>query len=47
MNKKYDLTGQRFGKLTVISESPNKKWGQKCGFANVIAVILLKSVAVI
>ena len=29
MNKKYDLTGKRFGKLTVISESPNKKWGQR------------------
>ena len=43
MNKKYDLTGKRFGKLTVIGESPNKKWGQrlwvcKCDCGNTVEV---------
>ena len=43
MNKKYDLTGKRFGKLTVIGESPNKKWGQrlwvcKCDWGHTVEV---------
>lgn len=40
MPKKIDLTGLRFGRLTVISESPTKKWNKvawvcKCDCGNI------------
>lgn len=45
MRKKLDLTGQRFGKLTVIEEDPkrdnqgNVKWICRCDCGNTVSVI--------
>ena len=40
MTKPKDLTGQKFGKLTVLSKGPSDKFKKQDGIANVNVAIL-------
>lgn len=41
MGQLKDLTGQKFGKLTVLRRAEDRKRGRPCGFANVSVEIRL------